>query len=60
MQVTGMRYGAKLLKFVDFPATEALGPDAGEEQIEAFLRTETRSIGDTLARLGLAQAREVE
>jgi hypothetical protein len=29
-------------------------------EFEAFLRTETRSIGEALARLGLVQAREVE
>jgi succinyl-CoA synthetase beta subunit len=37
MQVTGMLYGSKLLKFVEFPASEVLGPDASEEQIKALI-----------------------
>lgn len=28
MNLTGMLYGARLLEFVGFPATEVLGPDA--------------------------------
>ena len=30
MQLTGMLYGARLLQFVGFPATEVLGPAANE------------------------------
>jgi len=26
MQITGMLYGAQLLKYVDFPTSEVLGP----------------------------------
>ncbi len=37
MQVTGMLQGSKLLKFVDFPTSEVLGPDASEEQIRALI-----------------------
>ena len=37
MQVTGMLHGSKLLKFVDFPTAEVLGPDASEEQIKALI-----------------------
>src|SRR3954453_18753368 len=37
MQVTGMLQGSKLLKFVDFPTSEVLGPDASEEQIKALI-----------------------
>src|SRR3954471_17448406 len=37
MQVTGMLQGSKLLKFVEFPASEVLGPDASEEQIKALI-----------------------
>ncbi|HIJ63984.1 MAG TPA: carboxylate--amine ligase [Rhodospirillaceae bacterium] len=37
MQVTGMLYGAKLLQFVGFPASEVLGPDAGEAEIKGLL-----------------------
>ena len=37
MQVTGMLYGSRLLKFVGFPSAEVLGPDASEEQLKAFI-----------------------
>jgi succinyl-CoA synthetase beta subunit len=37
MQITGMLYGAKLLQFVGFAASEVLGPDASEEQIKALI-----------------------
>jgi succinyl-CoA synthetase beta subunit len=37
MQVTGMLYGAKLLKFVGFPAAEVLGPDASEDAIKGLI-----------------------
>src|SRR5882672_10316610 len=37
MQITGMLYGSRLLQFVGFPASEVLGPDAGEEQIKALI-----------------------
>ena len=37
MQITGMLLGAKLLKFVGFPTSEVLGPDASEEEIKALL-----------------------
>jgi succinyl-CoA synthetase beta subunit len=37
MQVTGMLYGSKLLKFAGFPSAEVLPPDASEEQIKAFI-----------------------
>lgn len=37
MQVTGMLYGVKLLQFVGFPASEVLGPDAGEADIKGLL-----------------------
>jgi succinyl-CoA synthetase beta subunit len=39
MQVTGLLYGAKMLKFVGFPTTEVLGPDATEEEIKALIDT---------------------
>src|SRR3954469_20613336 len=35
MQITGMLHGARLLKFVGFPATEVLGPAASEEEVPA-------------------------
>jgi len=37
MQVTGMLYGAKMLRFVGFPTSEVLGPDASEEEIKALI-----------------------
>src|SRR4051795_1663254 len=37
MQVTGMLYGGRMLRFVGFPATEVLGPDASEEKIKALI-----------------------
>ena len=37
MQVTGMLYGAKLLKFAGFPTSEVLGPSASEEEIKALI-----------------------
>ena len=37
MQVTGMLYGAKLLKFAGFPTSEVLGPSASEEEIRALI-----------------------
>src|SRR5215470_17325560 len=38
MQVTGMLYGARMLRFVGFPAAEVLGPDASEEDIKALIQ----------------------
>jgi succinyl-CoA synthetase beta subunit len=37
MQVTGMLYGARMLRFVGYPTTEVLDPDASEEQIRALI-----------------------
>jgi succinyl-CoA synthetase beta subunit len=33
MQLTGMLHGSKLLRFVDFPCAEVLGPEASEDEI---------------------------
>ena len=38
MQLTGMLYGAQLLRHVDFPTAEVLGPDASEDDIQALIR----------------------
>jgi succinyl-CoA synthetase beta subunit len=38
MQITGMLHGAPLLKLVDFPAAEVLGPDAPEDAIQDLIR----------------------
>jgi hypothetical protein len=37
MQITGMLYGARLLDYVEFPATEVLGPDATEDDIQGLI-----------------------
>ena len=37
MEVTGMLYGAKMLHFVGFPASEVLGPDASEGEIRGLI-----------------------
>jgi succinyl-CoA synthetase beta subunit len=33
MQLTGMLHGSKLLRFVDYPCAEVLGPEASEDEI---------------------------
>ena len=37
MQLTGMLYGSKLLRFVGFPCPDVLGPDATEAEIKAMI-----------------------
>jgi len=37
MQVSGLLYGAPLLKHVGFPVTEVLGPGASEDEIQGLL-----------------------
>jgi succinyl-CoA synthetase beta subunit len=37
MNLTGMYYGARLLNIVDFPATEVLGPEASEHEIQEMI-----------------------
>jgi succinyl-CoA synthetase beta subunit len=37
MNLTGMLYGSKLLKYVGFPAAEVLRPEAGEEEIQILI-----------------------
>ena len=37
MQLTGLRYGAQLLNYVDFPVTEVLGPEATEEEVQRLI-----------------------
>lgn len=37
MQLTGMLHGSKLLRFVDFPCAEVLGPEASEDEIGALI-----------------------
>ena len=37
MNITGMLWGHKLLKRVDFPAAEILGPDATPDAVEAMI-----------------------
>ena len=38
MQLTGLLHGAPLLRHVDFPTVEVLGPDASEGQIAELIR----------------------
>ena len=37
MQITGMKWGAKLLKHVDFPTAEILGAEADPQEIQALI-----------------------
>ncbi|HEX8964598.1 MAG TPA: ATP citrate lyase citrate-binding domain-containing protein [Rhodocyclaceae bacterium] len=37
MNITGMLYGSKLLKLVDFPTSKVLGPEADEHQIKDMI-----------------------
>ena len=37
MQVSGLLYGAPLLRHVGFPVTEVLGPGASEDEIQGLL-----------------------
>ncbi len=37
MQLSGMLWGARILKFVDFPSTEVLGPHATDDQIRDLI-----------------------
>jgi succinyl-CoA synthetase beta subunit len=38
MQLTGLMHGARLLRHVDFPTAEVLGPDATEGEIAALIK----------------------
>ena len=37
MNLSGMLHGASLLKIVDFPASEVLGPEAGDHEIHSLI-----------------------
>lgn len=37
MQLTGLLWGSKLLKYVDFPCAEVLGPEASVDEIKALI-----------------------
>jgi succinyl-CoA synthetase beta subunit len=37
MQITGMFYGAQLLRYVDFPTSEVLDPGASEDEIQDLI-----------------------
>jgi len=39
MQLSGMLWGSKVLKFVDFPSAEVLGPHATDEQIRDLINS---------------------
>jgi len=44
MQVTGMLYGARMLRFVGFPTSEVLGPAASEDEIRALIEKHGEAI----------------
>ncbi len=44
MQVTGMLYGARMLRFVGFPTSEVLGPAASEDEIGALIEKHGETI----------------
>jgi len=44
MQVTGMLYGARMLRFVGFPTSEVLGPAASEDEIRALIEKHGETI----------------
>ncbi len=37
MQITGMHWGARLLKYVGFPTSEVLGPEASPDEIKGLI-----------------------
>jgi len=37
MNISGMRYGAKMLDIVEFPTSEVLGPEASEREIHSLI-----------------------
>jgi succinyl-CoA synthetase beta subunit len=37
MNLTGMLHGSRLLRYVDFPASEVLGPEASEDEIRSLI-----------------------
>ena len=37
MNISGMLHGAPLLKIVDFPVSEVLGPEASEHEIHSLI-----------------------
>src|SRR5574341_1950381 len=37
VQLSGLRFGSRLLSLVDFPFAESLGPNATHDEIQAFL-----------------------
>jgi len=47
MQLTGLLHGAPLLKHVDFPTAEILGPDASEDQIQDLSRRHGQGLRET-------------
>ena len=39
MNVSGMLYGAQMLKIVEFPTSEVLGPEASEYEIHSMIES---------------------
>ena len=44
MQLSGLRFGSRLLSLVDFPFAETLGGDATNEELKAFLDRHGRAV----------------
>ena len=44
MQLSGLRFGQRLLSLVDFPFAETLGGDATNEELKAFLDRHGRAV----------------
>ena len=55
MEVTGMLTGARLLAHVGFPATEVLGPDGSEDQIQTMIDRHGLRFIDPVFRSGVGK-----
>ncbi len=44
MQLSGLRFGSRLLSLVDFPFAESLGASATDEELQAFLERHGRVV----------------
>jgi succinyl-CoA synthetase beta subunit len=44
VQLSGLRFGSRLLSLVEFPFAESLGPSASDEELQAFLERHGRVV----------------
>jgi succinyl-CoA synthetase beta subunit len=44
VQLSGLRFGSRLLSLVDFPCAEMLGADATDDQLQAFLERHGKAV----------------